>query len=40
MSDVEPSLTIDEFCKLERICRATFYSHQRQGSYRRILVTA
>jgi hypothetical protein len=31
MLDAEPSLTINEFCQLERICRATYYNLHRAG---------
>jgi hypothetical protein len=31
MPDPEQSFTINEFCAAEKICRATFYSLQRQG---------
>jgi hypothetical protein len=31
MPDAESSHTIDEFCKLERICRSTYYNLQRTG---------
>ena len=31
MPDAEPSLTINEFCQLERICRATYYNLRRAG---------
>jgi hypothetical protein len=31
MPDAEPSLTINEFCSLERISRSTYYNMQRAG---------
>jgi hypothetical protein len=31
MPDAEPSFTINEFCQLERICRATYYNLQHSG---------
>ena len=31
MPDSEQSLTINEFCAAEEICRATFYNLQRAG---------
>ena len=31
MTDADASLTINEFCKLERICRATYYNLHRAG---------
>jgi hypothetical protein len=31
MSDAEESLTINEFCAAEKICRATFYNLLRKG---------
>ena len=31
MLDAEQSFTIDEFCKLERICRATYYNLDKRG---------
>jgi len=31
MLDPEPSYTINEFCRLERICRQTYYNLKRAG---------
>jgi hypothetical protein len=31
MLDADESLTINEFCAAEKICRATFYNLQREG---------
>jgi len=31
MPDADQSLTINEFCAAEKICRATFYNLQRAG---------
>ena len=49
MLDAEQSFTINEFCQLERICRATYYNLRRAGlgpdeilvgSHRRITAAA